>query len=96
MIQPKGFEEKGEENLVYRLNKSLYGPKQASRCWYKRFDYFITCLGYNRLNSDYCAYVKMFKEDDFVVLVLYVDYMWVASLNKNCIKHLKAQLAREF
>jgi len=32
MLQPKGFAENGKENLVCRLNKSLYSLKQASRC----------------------------------------------------------------
>ena len=27
--QPKGYEEKGEENKVYQLRKALYGLKQA-------------------------------------------------------------------
>ena len=27
MLQPKGFVEIGKENLVYRLNKSMYGLK---------------------------------------------------------------------
>jgi hypothetical protein len=54
MLQPEGFAEKGKENMVCRLNKSLYGLKQASRCWYKRFDSFIISLGYNRLSSDHC------------------------------------------
>ncbi|KAE8689483.1 CYP710A2 protein [Hibiscus syriacus] len=58
MLQPEGFEEKEKKKLVCRLNKSLYGLKQAPRCWYKRFDSFIMCLGYNRLNSDPCAYFK--------------------------------------
>ena len=60
MLQPKGFEVKGKENLVCKLNKSLYGHKQAPRCWYKRFDSFTVSHGYNKLNADPCAYFKRF------------------------------------
>ncbi|KAE8733040.1 Detected protein of unknown function [Hibiscus syriacus] len=79
-----------------RLNKSLYGLKQTPRCWYKRFDSFIMCLGYNRLNADPCAYFKRSSDNDFVILLLYVDDMLVAGPNKDHIEELKAQLAREF
>ncbi|KAE8730652.1 putative galacturonosyltransferase 6 [Hibiscus syriacus] len=96
MLQPEGFEEKEKKNLVCRLNKSLYGLKQAPRCWYKRFDSFIMCLGYNRLNADPCAYFKRSGDNDFVILLLYVDDMLVAGPNKDHIEELKAQLAREF
>ena len=53
-------------------------------------------LGYNRLNSDHCAYYKRFEDNDFIILLLYVDDMLVAGLNKDWIQELKAQLAREF
>ena len=53
-------------------------------------------LGYNRLNADLCAYYKRFGENDFIILLLYVDDMLVAGPNKDHIKELKAQLAREF
>ena len=96
MQQLGGFEERGKQKLVCRLNKSLYGLKQAPRCWYKRFDSFIMSLGYNRLNSDPCAYYKRFGDGDFIILLLYVDYMLVAGPKKYRIKELKAQLAREF
>ncbi|KAK9137192.1 hypothetical protein Sjap_007786 [Stephania japonica] len=96
MLQPEGFEEQGKENLVCRLNKSLYGLKQTPRCWYKRFDSFIMSLGYNGLNADPCAYCKRFGNNDFIVLLLYVDDMLVSGPNKDRIQELKAQLAREF
>jgi len=97
MLQLEGFAEKGKENLVCRLNKSLYGLKQGSRCWYKRFDSFIICLGYNRLSTNHCMYYKKFEEDnDFIILLLYVDDMLVIGSDKDRVQELKAQLAREF
>ncbi|KAH9803717.1 hypothetical protein KPL71_001892 [Citrus sinensis] len=96
MLQLEGFTEKRNENLVCKLNKSLYGLKQSPRCWYKRFDSFIMSLGYNRLSSDNCAYYKRFEDNDSIILLLYVDDMLIAGPNKDRIQELKAQLAREF
>jgi len=97
MLQLEGFVETGKENLVCKLNKSLYGLKQALRCWYKRFDFFIISLGYNRLNSNHCTCYKRFEEDDnFIIMLLYVDDMLVIGPNKDRVQELKAQLAKEF
>ena len=33
MKQPEGFISKGQEHLVCRLKRSIYGLKQTPRCW---------------------------------------------------------------
>jgi hypothetical protein len=42
MHQPQWYEVKGNDNLVCKLNKRLYGLKQDSRQWYLKFDRFMT------------------------------------------------------
>nr|GEX69067.1 Gag-Pol polyprotein [Tanacetum cinerariifolium] len=53
-------------------------------------------LDYNRLHADPCAYFKRFGNNNFIILLLYVNDMLVAGPNKDRINKLKAQLAREF
>lgn len=38
MKQPEGFVADGQEHLVCRLKRSLYGLKQSSRCWNQALD----------------------------------------------------------
>ena len=53
-------------------------------------------LGYSRLSANPCTYFKRFGDEDFIILLLYVDDMLVAGPNKDRVQELKAQLAREF
>ena len=42
--QPEGFVEKGT-NWVWHFLKSIYGLKQAGRCWHKKFNEVFGKIG---------------------------------------------------
>lgn len=46
MKQPEGFIQEGGEGLVCKLEKSIYGLKQASRQWYLRSDEVVKSHGF--------------------------------------------------
>ena len=79
MEQPEGFQAPGKEDLVCRLKKSLYGLKQAPRQWYKKFESFMTEHKFMKTESDHCVFVKKYETKDFLILLLYVDVMWIVG-----------------
>ena len=72
MSQPIGFEEVGKENIVCKLQKSIYGLKQASRQWYLKFDEIVTANGFKENIIDQCIYKKV-SGSKYIFLFLYVD-----------------------
>lgn len=45
-------------NSVCRLNKSLYGLKQASRQWYKKLSSTLLGMGLKKSHDDHTLFVK--------------------------------------
>ena len=95
MRQPEGFIKEDRKNLVCRLKKSLYGLKQAPRQWYTKFDSFMSSHGFTRCQADHCCYFKKF-DNNFIILLLYVDDMLVAGSNMQEIVNLKQKLSKQF
>jgi hypothetical protein len=81
MEQPQGFVE--NSSLVCKLQKAIYGLKQAPKYWNRRFDTFITSQGFIRSESDNCLYIR---GDKFVCtyLLLYVNDILLAG-KKNIV-----------
>ena len=96
MKQLDGFHVEGKEYYVCRLRKSLYGLKQASRQWYKKFESIMCEQGYMKTTSDHCVFVRKFSNDDFIILLLYVDDMLIVGKNVSMIDRLKEQLGKSF
>ena len=96
MKQPEVFVEKGKENLVCELRKGLYGLKQASRQWYKKFKSFMLEHGFHKTQGDHCMFVKRYNEGNFFIQLLYVDHMLVVGQDTKKIASLKKALGKLF
>ena len=59
MEQPAGFEVDGKEDWVWKLLKSIYGMRQASRIWNKTFHEAVLGWCFTQLPSDWCIYIVM-------------------------------------
>ena len=58
MQQPDGYVHKEKEQLICKLNKSLYGLKESPRCWNKVFAEFMRSIGFNQSAADPCIYIR--------------------------------------
>ena len=58
MRQPEGFIEIGNENMVCKLNKSIYGLKQSARVWNLTLDKYLLEMGFNKGEADACFYYR--------------------------------------
>ena len=67
--QPEGFVGKGKEHITCKLNRSVYGLKQASRQWYLKFDEVITEFGFKENTIDQCIYLKI-SGSKFIFFIL--------------------------
>ena len=95
MKQPAGAVIPGQEHKVCRLIKSLYGLKQAPRVWYLALHAFLLELGFSRCLKEYCIYTKKVG-DEWIMIIVYVDDLTIASKSSILITELKKDLSTRF
>ena len=95
MEQPKGFTKKGNEHLVCKLKKFIYGLKQASRHWYIKFNNTITSFEFKEDIVNQCIYLKV-SGSKFIFLILYVDDILLASSDLGLLGETKEYLSKNF
>lgn len=69
---PKGFIDHKYSHYVYRLNKTLYGVKQAPRAWYDRLIAYLMEHGFSRSSADKTLFIRHI-EDTITIAQIYVD-----------------------
>lgn len=84
-----------DQNKVLKLNKAIYGLKQASRAWYKKVDACLLKLGYKKSKLEPCMFIKNTKKGRNIV-TLYVDDFFIFSDDLNETINLKKVLSNQF
>lgn len=96
MDQPEGFIDRKFPQKSCLLKRSLYSLKQSPGQWNRRFDDFVKTQGYVRSEYDMCVYFKVDAKGVYVYMLLYVDDILIALMDKTKIDKLKKILNLEF
>jgi hypothetical protein len=79
MKQPVGFEDPRYPDMVWALQKGLYGLKQAGNIWNAAIHGHILELGFKRTSADLCVYTIFFKGEDRMIIAIHVDDFLVVT-----------------
>lgn len=80
---------------ICKLQKSLYGLKQASRSWNQKFNSFIEYFGFSTFQSDPCVFASH-KNSDTLILAINVDDGFVVGKDKKGIDSIIEHPKKEF
>ncbi|GKD56841.1 retrotransposon protein, putative, ty1-copia subclass [Tanacetum coccineum] len=95
MVQPEGFVDPNHPRKVCKLQRSIYGLKQASRSWNKRFDEEIKRFGFTQNLDEPCVYQKA-SGSNVTFLILYVDDIIIMGNHIPSLQSVKDYLGKCF
>ena len=95
MTQPEGFVDPKYPNRVCKLQRTIYGLKQASRSWNLRLDEAVKEFGFMKNEDEPCVYMKV-SGSAIVFLVLYVDDILLVGNDIPTLQSVKSWLGKCF
>lgn len=93
MKLPPGFESNYPPKSICKLNKSLYGLKQAGKVWYDKLAHTLNQSGFTATHIEPCLFYS--KKKDAIVHV-YVYDLLILSKDPNAIQDIKDLLSSKF
>lgn len=87
--QPPGFVNPKYPYHVYRLDKALYGIKQALRAWYENLTQFLLESGFTRGKIDKTLFYLNTGRDLMLVQIYVEDIIFGSTNEKLCKKFAK-------
>ena len=95
MMHPEGFVDLKNVGKVCKLQKSIYGLKQASWSWNICFDEVVKGFGFIKNEEEACVYKKV-SGSSVVFLILYVDDILLIGNNIPMLESVKTSLKNSF
>jgi hypothetical protein len=93
--QPPGFENPKYTYRVYKLLKTLYRLKQASRAWYARVKMFLLEYGYVMGIVDMTLFT-LNHDTDFLLVQIYVDNIIFGGSSLTLVSRFQGIMESEF
>ena len=81
-MQPPGFENNELPNHVFKLDKALYGFKQAPRACYECLSNFLLENSFRRGKVDNTLFLKS-KGEHLLIVQIYVDDIIFGATHEN-------------
>lgn len=91
--QPQGFVHRGQENMVCKLNKAIYGFKQGSRNWNLKLDAALKDMNLVQSSYDSCVY-SHYNASKRIIVALFVDDLIVFTNSIDFVDILKRGLQK--
>ena len=94
MEQPEGFQV-DNDTFVCKLDRAVYGLKQASRVWYIRLRSALETLGFQLSEHDAGLFIRQ-KQSGTVFLIVWVDDILMCSTALELLEHTLTELQEHF
>ena len=81
--------------MVYKVQKALYGVKQAPRAWFSRIESYFIKEGFESSPSEQTLFVKR-KGGKILIISIYVDDLLFTSDDEEILCEFKCSMKKEF